>query len=58
MTQNSREPDLPQRTPTLNANELAEAYTANAARNLDLVEEFAAVDREIFERLNESNRVQ
>ena len=29
--------------------ELAEAYAANAGRNLELLEEFAAVDQEIFE---------
>lgn len=28
--------------------ELAEAYVANSARNLDLLEEFAHVDREAF----------
>jgi metal-responsive CopG/Arc/MetJ family transcriptional regulator len=29
--------------------ELAEAYAANSGRNLELLEEFSAVDREIFE---------
>ena len=28
--------------------ELAEAYCANAGRNLEMLEEFSAVDREIF----------
>jgi metal-responsive CopG/Arc/MetJ family transcriptional regulator len=29
--------------------QLAEGYSANNARNLELLEEFAAVDREIFQ---------
>lgn len=29
--------------------ELAEAYSANAGRNLEMLQEFSAVDQEIFE---------